>query len=95
MNSIRVSSLVIAMVGLAGCGPTRQEIAANDAEACASYGVKFGTPEYAQCRMERDQRRDQNRLAAAQLFLNNQANVAHEQNARDMALMNSFRQPAQ
>lgn len=44
--------VVLAFLVLAGCyhGPSQQEIAAQDDMTCRSYGINFGTPEYAQCR---------------------------------------------
>ena len=53
--------IVAAAISLAACGQSRQarEQARNiDNETCASMGLKFGTPEFAQCRLIQDQRRD-------------------------------------
>jgi hypothetical protein len=52
-----------ALILMAAC-TTPEERAAKAAEyeagenwACASYGLRFGTPEFAQCRMFREQQR--------------------------------------
>jgi hypothetical protein len=50
--------VVVAGLACAGCAPTMQEIAASDDAVCKSYGLLFGTPEYAQCRMTKDQGRE-------------------------------------
>ena len=48
---------VAALLALAGCSTAEDRVAADDA-TCRSYGIKTGTPEYAQCRMLQDARRD-------------------------------------
>jgi hypothetical protein len=50
--------IVAASISLAACGPSRQERLAADNSNCESMGLKFGTPEFAQCRLMQDQRRD-------------------------------------
>jgi Flp pilus assembly protein TadG len=59
MKRIMISAAVIAAsLSLAACGITRQEANAIDDSTCHGYGLKYGTPEFAQCRMAQDQRRD-------------------------------------
>ncbi len=53
---------------LAGCA-SRQEIAAVDDDTCQSYGAAYGSPAYIQCRMQRDQLRQQDRTARAAAVL--------------------------
>ena len=49
MRKKSLGFLMVALPLLAGCQST-QEIAAADDDRCRSYGLAFGTPEYAQCR---------------------------------------------
>ncbi len=42
--------MVISLIALAACGPTREQLNAQDDGLCRSYGLSFGTPQYAQCR---------------------------------------------
>lgn len=39
---------------LAGCGPSRGELAKLDHDTCLSYGAKPGSDAYVQCRVMRD-----------------------------------------
>ena len=56
---------------LASCfGPTREEIAAADDTTCGSMGLKFGTSEFAQCRMMLLQQREANAAQARQNAVN-------------------------
>lgn len=43
------SVLLAASLSLAGC-QTAEEIAQEDDATCRSFGLQFGTPDYAQCR---------------------------------------------
>jgi hypothetical protein len=52
---------------LVGCA-SKQEMIAADNNACKSMGLKFGTPEFAQCRMVQDARRDIERANAMQQY---------------------------
>lgn len=47
---------VIAVAGFAltGCGPSRQQVAADDDATCQSYGAAPGSQAYIECRMRRD-----------------------------------------
>jgi Tfp pilus assembly protein PilV len=50
MSRILIAPLLIAAsLSLAGC-QTAQELAQEDDATCRSYGLQFGTPDYAQCR---------------------------------------------
>jgi len=66
MRFIRVA-LVAGVAALGGC-QTAQQQARNEAQAddaaCQSYGLKFGTPAYAECRQRRDAASQQQALAA-------------------------------
>jgi len=70
---------MVLMVGLSGCGPSREELARLDADTCESYGAAPGSQAYMQCRMMRDQQHNDNaarRQAAVQSALSNwQASV--------------------
>ena len=57
-RALLVAALAAASFTLAACGVSRQEALAIDNENCQSMGLKFGTPEFAQCRLMQDQRRD-------------------------------------
>jgi hypothetical protein len=77
MNSAMIRVLLLALL-LGGCDVTASQERATaervDAAGCASYGLKYGSPEYAQCRMSKDQQRQANyRAAIDQSFRNNQA----------------------
>ena len=66
MKRIMISAAVIAAaLALAACGLTREEARAVDDDNCHSMGLKYGTPEFAHCRMVQDQRRDAANAAAA------------------------------
>ncbi|ANW04977.1 hypothetical protein [Bradyrhizobium icense] len=78
---IRAVPLLALLLG--GCDVTASQERATadrvDDAGCASYGLKYGSPEYAQCRMSKDQQRQANyRAAIDQSFRNNQA-VADQQ----------------
>ena len=47
---------VLAILPLAGCMTTEQQIALDDTK-CQSYGVPKGSPAYVQCRGQLDQNR--------------------------------------
>jgi hypothetical protein len=57
-SALLVAALVAASLSLAACGISREEARAVDNDTCASMGLKFGSPEFAQCRLMQDQRRD-------------------------------------
>jgi hypothetical protein len=59
---------------LCGCDVTASQERATDANVCANYGFKPGTPEFANCRMSRDQQRQAAYSAVIdQSIRNNQA----------------------
>jgi hypothetical protein len=49
--------VLVSCLGLAGCGPSRSEIASADTERCSSYGFQPGTEAFANCRMSADLQR--------------------------------------
>jgi hypothetical protein len=62
---------IFSLIVLAGCASNEDRIAARDANdeaTCQSYGLKFGTPEYAQCRQNIAARRQAAVLAAFQMM---------------------------
>jgi hypothetical protein len=62
-SALLVAALVAASLSLAACGISREEARAVDNDTCASMGLKFGSPEFAQCRLMQDQRRDNTNAA--------------------------------
>jgi hypothetical protein len=71
----RMVLLLALLVG--GCDLTASQERATaeraDDAGCASYGLKYGSPEYAQCRLSKDQQRRANQAAAVgQVNRNNQ-----------------------
>ena len=56
---MRAAALLVAAIVLAGCGSSREELAADDHATCASYGFKYGTQAYGECRFAMDQNRQQ------------------------------------
>lgn len=71
---MRILGIAVLGVGLAGCagspvgdaiaGP--EKLAAQDDAYCQSIGLRFGTPDYANCRMITGQQRQQGHQAAMQ-----------------------------
>lgn len=54
--------LVLIFAGaLSGCGASRQQLAQDDDATCQSYGAAPGTQAYIECRMRRDNTREQGR----------------------------------
>lgn len=57
----RIAIMVAFASFLTGCGAwpntSPEAIAANDDSKCASYGLQYGTAEYAQCRQNIDSQR--------------------------------------
>lgn len=61
--------VVLLALALAGCVSTQDKIAnqnSTDDGTCSSYGLKFGTPEYAQCRQHIADRREAQKMADQQ-----------------------------
>lgn len=57
------------LLALAACGPTPEQIRANDGARCIGYGFGRETPQFAQCMFLLDQQRGANAAAAnAQLL---------------------------
>lgn len=61
----------IAIMSALLLGACAQQIEISDHEACDSYGLKFGTPDFAQCMMQKDEQRNANRALVAGALLNN------------------------
>ncbi len=69
--TVQWQALLLA-VCLAGCASEQeraQNIAASDDWECKSYGASPGTPAYMQCRMAKDQQRQQNQAALTAAYL--------------------------
>lgn len=84
-RSLLAAAVVAACFSLAACGISREEALAIDNDTCQSMGLKFGTPEFAQCRLMQDQRRDTSNAAAraaAAGAMQNYANQLMNQNQR-------------
>jgi hypothetical protein len=78
-NWVRLTCTVVVIAGgslLTGCvGSGYQRnvaIQQTDDERCQSYGLKFGTPEYAQCRQSLEGQRQAAALAVLRAFRTNQ-----------------------
>jgi hypothetical protein len=71
---MRWISVILVLAGLcAGCMSAEERnanIAASDDATCQSYGAQPGSQAYFQCRMTRDQQRQANNIAIAQMWLN-------------------------
>ncbi len=67
-----IISAVLFGVALAGCMSQQEQamrLAANDDAVCQSYGLTYGTPQYADCRMRvAEQRNAQQAATDAQLL---------------------------
>lgn len=63
LGTILFASLV-AGCSTMGAAPTIEQVAANDDAQCLSYGFKFGTDGYANCRLQLQQSRAANARAA-------------------------------
>src|SRR5258707_9395529 len=50
-RALLVAALAASSLSLAACGISREEALAVDNANCQSMGLKFGTPEFAQCRL--------------------------------------------
>jgi hypothetical protein len=50
---------LILCLSLGACGASRQELAADDDATCQSYGAVPGSQPYIECRMRRDNTRQQ------------------------------------
>jgi hypothetical protein len=64
----KISIALISAALLSGC-VTAQDIAANDDDACQSYGAQPGSQAYFQCRMAKDQQRQANNAALVGAYL--------------------------
>ena len=78
--------MIVALLAVSGCA-SRESIAKADADDCTSYGLKFGTSEYARCRMQKDQQRQE---LAARIYLDAQRSTAAEQSAHNTAAISAF-----
>jgi hypothetical protein len=74
--------ILIAVIGLGSCVSAQerqQKIAAEDDAKCKSYGLQYGTSQYAECRMRIDQQRAANGAAAYAAFLGYMAETQRQQ----------------
>lgn len=65
---MRIFSFFIVVLALAGCA-SRQDLAQIDDETCRSYGAQPGSQTYIECRMQKDQLRQQGQTARAAAIL--------------------------
>lgn len=92
---LTIAAIVTTSISLAACGLSREEARNLDNDNCASMGLKFGTPEFAQCRLLQDQRRDSANAASAaatQRALQNFNNTV-QNNTVDTSKFNTPMQP--
>lgn len=59
-------AMILIVLLLPACGPSREAALASDDQSCRSYGYKPGSQPYADCRMALDTRREDQRAAKAQ-----------------------------
>ncbi len=67
MKLTTICLLVTGALALCSCMSDKEReamLAAEDSERCKSYGLQYGTPQYAECRMRIDQQRTTLRAAA-------------------------------
>jgi hypothetical protein len=93
---MRYLGVGVLCITLGGCfGPSANEIAMQDSSTCEGMGLKYGTPEFAQCRMLMLQRRDNADAAAranAVAAMNN-FNATVQNNRVDYSAYNVPMQP--
>jgi hypothetical protein len=95
MRRLVIALGLSACVALGGC-VSQQELAARDDATCNSYGLQYGSPGYADCRMRIAENRQQALQAAlAQINENNRRQQeANAQALRDQqALLQASRPP--
>ena len=64
--------LIVALFALAGCKTQSERIAEQnqqDDETCKSYGLQFGTPAYADCRLRLKAKQDADAASANQAMV--------------------------
>jgi starvation-inducible outer membrane lipoprotein len=67
---MRTALVIMALVALAGCAATPAELAAQDDATCTDYGFTQGTTDYAACRLQVAQaREDRDTMTRAALFM--------------------------
>lgn len=72
MKHILISASLVVCLGGCAMGPSPEEISAGDDSTCQSYGARPGTEAYTQCRMSRDQQRQQAKMALLGMYMANQ-----------------------
>jgi hypothetical protein len=73
---MRLIAVFACFFALSGCSgsvigdrlASPEKLAQQDDAYCTSVGLRFGTPEYANCRMQTTQRREDRHAAAVQSF---------------------------
>lgn len=63
MKRLIAIAFALSLGGCASMFPSQEQIAANDDSTCQSYGAQIGSAQYAQCRMQLAQMREQRRMA--------------------------------
>jgi len=91
---MKLAIIFVCGVLLAGC-VSRQEIAAQHAAdedtTCISYGLKFGTPEYAQCRQNAAAQRVATEQAQSVASMRLGQTIVEQQQQVNQQLYNSMR----
>jgi hypothetical protein len=76
----RIVVLLALLVG--GCDLTASQERATaeraDDAGCLSYGLKYGSPEYAQCRLSKDQQRQAKQAAVLRQVIRNNQETANQ-----------------
>lgn len=52
---IKTVIIIVGCAVLAGCAPSREQLAKQDDASCLSYGARPGSDAYVQCRVMKDQ----------------------------------------
>lgn len=75
---MRMLFVAAAALALAGCGPSRQQVAAMHDQECISYGAQPGSQEYFQCRMLKGQQASNEDMVRRQIAAQALSNAARD-----------------
>jgi len=84
---MRVFAVLSACALLAGCGPSREQLIQSAQETCFSYGFDYGTPQHAQCMMQKDQQYAAMQMQRQQNFQAGLANMQRSLQAQEPVRM--------
>jgi hypothetical protein len=85
----RHTAIALLTFVLVGCTSTKEQVAKqnfDDDNTCASYGLKFGTTEYARCRQHIVDRREAEEQAYSAQVQNTFANMQRQNNMTQMMM---------